>query len=281
MIEPVFWLRARGQIFRGLFYGEAQSGVAKLQRRDKLAEMKRFLVAVLLPGTCVGQPAERPVSSPLPSYEIHRTSRPPVIDGRLEEAEWKAAATLTLQFPWDEQTGARQKTTVRMLWNDTTLFVGYECEDADIVAHYEQRDDPTYKDDAVELFIQPNTKHSIYVGLEMNARAVLYDYVYVFPQVLLKTFDLKGAQLATSLGGTLNVTSDRDKGWTLELAIPLANFSELMGGKPVEAGTIWTANVNRWDGTEPNRRLSVWSDSATVRPNPHNPKRFGQLIFVK
>jgi hypothetical protein len=160
------------------------------------------------------------------------------------------------------------------------LYLAFECEDADIVAHHEQRDDPTYKDDAVEFFIRPNPKHSVYIGLEMNARAVLYDYVYVFPQVLLKAFDLKGVQLASHLDGTLNITSDRDKGWVLEVAIPLRNFSELNGNRPVVPGTVWTGNFNRWDGTEPNRRLSVWSDSGMVRPNPHNPSRFGELVFM-
>jgi hypothetical protein len=237
-----------------------------------------FLVAV---ACCAAQNAERPVSTPVPTYEIHRAASPITVDGRLDEPPWKDAPTLTLQFPWEEQTGAKQKTTARLLWNDDMLFVAFTCEDTDIVAHHEQRDDPTYKDDAVEIFIQPNPALPMYIGLEMNARAVLYDYLYVFPQVLLKAFDLKGVQLASNLDGTLNVTSDRDKGWTLEVAIPLRNFSELMGNRPVVAGTTWSANLNRWDGTEPNRRLSVWSDSAMVRPNPHNPKRFGQLVFVK
>ena len=243
--------------------------------------MKREVGFLLLASWSFAQPAERPVSSPVPAYEIRRAARPIAVDGRLDESEWKAATTLTLQFPWEEQTGAKQKTTVRLLWNNEMLFVAFECEDVDIVAHHDQRDDPTYKDDAVELFIQPNPKQPIYIGLEMNARAILYDYVYLFPLQLLKAYDLKGVQLATNLDGTLNVTSDRDKGWTLELAIPLRNFSELMGNRPVVAGTIWAGNLNRLDGTEPNRRLSVWSDSATVRPSPHNPKRFGQLVFVE
>jgi hypothetical protein len=243
--------------------------------------MKRALGLLVLAACCSAQTAERPVTSPLPNYEIKRATTPITIDGRLDDAAWAGATTLTLQFPWEAQTGAKQTTTARLLWNDEMLFAAFTCEDADIVAHHEQRDDPTYKDDAVELFIQPNPKQAIYIGLEMNARAVLYDYLNVHSQVLVKAFDLKGVQLATQLDGTLNVTSDRDKGWTLELAIPLKNFTEFMGGRAVEPGTTWGANLNRWDGTEPNRRLSVWSDSAMVRPNPHNPKRFGQLVFVK
>ena len=39
--------------------------------------------------------------------------------------------------------------------------------------------------------------------------------------------------------------------------------------------------MNRWDGTEPNRRLSQWSDSGLIKPDPHYPDRFGQLLFVE
>lgn len=245
--------------------------------------MKRALGLLLLATCGFGQAPDddRVIATPPPSYEIKRATQPIMIAGRLDDAAWANANVLTLQFPWETQTGAKQKTTARVLWNDLMLFVAFHCEDADIVAHYDQRDDPTYKDDAVEIFIQPNVKQSIYIGLEMNARAILYDYLNIHPQVLVKAFDLKGAQLAVHLDGTLNVTSDRDKGWSLEVAIPLHNFSDLNRGAPVAAGTIWAANLNRWDGTEPARRLSMWSDSAKARPNPHNPARFGQLIFVK
>jgi hypothetical protein len=74
---------------------------------------------------------------------------------------------------------------------------------------------------------------------------------------------------------------DKDEGWTLEVAIPWANFQELSDKLPPAAGSVWTANLNRWDGVDPHRRLSQWSDSGMKDPNPHNPSRFGQLVFVK
>ena len=48
-----------------------------------------------------------------------------------------------------------------------------------------------------------------------------------------------------------------------------------------EPGAVWTMNLNRWDGVEPNRRMSNWSDPMQPRPNPHVPARFGQLVFGK
>lgn len=236
------------------------------------------LLILLLAGAAAAQTRE---PGPLPAYQVKRAAGRIAVDGRLDEADWKQAPALTLLFPWEQQTGARQRTAVRLLWNAEALYAGYDCDDLDIVAHFEKRDDPTYRDDAVEFFINPDPSQDFYYGLEMNARAVLYDYFRAFPRVGIKRLDFTGVQLATHLRGTLNVTSDRDQGWTLELAIPWHNFQELARRLPPEPGTEWRANLNRWDGTEPNRRLSLWSDSATERPSPHNPARFGRLVFAE
>ncbi|MBI1789779.1 MAG: carbohydrate-binding family 9-like protein [Acidobacteria bacterium] len=218
---------------------------------------------------------------PVPRYEVRRAKWPIAIDGKLDDAAWRDARRIEFQFPWEQQTGAKQKTLARLLWDDRYLYAGYECEDTDIVAHYTTRDDPTYKDDAVEIFINPDpAQNNFYYGLEMNARAVLYDYFYVFPKLLLKRIDFTGVHLAVHRRGTLNQTGDVDEGWSLEVAIPWANFEELAKKLPPDPGSVWTANLNRWDGTEPNRRLSLWSDSGLDRPHPHNPDRFGQLVFV-
>src|SRR5437867_10765340 len=103
---------------------------------------------------------------PVPTYQVKRASRPIVVDGKLDDPAWKAAGAIEFQFPWSQQTGARQKTIARVLWDEQYLYVGYDCEDADIVAHYTERDDPTYKDDAVEIFINPNPLHTFYYGME-------------------------------------------------------------------------------------------------------------------
>jgi hypothetical protein len=218
---------------------------------------------------------------PIPTYQVQRASRPIVVDGKLDDSAWKAAATVEFLFPWSFQTGAKQKTRARLLWDDNFLYVGYDCEDTDIVAHYTERDDPTYKDDAVEIFINPDPAQTFYYGMEMNARAVLFDYFNVFPKLLLKRLNFSGVQLAADIRGTLNQTGDKDQGWSLEVAIPWSNFAELAKKLPPDPGSFWTVNMNRWDGTEPNRRLSQWSDSSLEKADPHYPARFGKLIFMK
>jgi hypothetical protein len=240
--------------------------------------MYRLAFGLLLCAALTAQQRELP---PVPRYTVHRARQPIVVDGKLDDAAWKVAAAVEFRFPWDRQTGAKQKTVARLLWNDEYLYVGYDCQDTDITAHYTERDDPTYKDDAVELFVNPDPAQEWYYGMEMNARAVLYDYFYAFPRMLLKRVNFSGVQLATHLRGTLNASGDQDEGWSLEVAIPWQNFEELAKQLPPRPGSTWTANMNRWDGTEPNRRLSQWSDSGLPEPSPHNPKRFGELVFSK
>ena len=232
-------------------------------------------LALLAVVPLVGQP-------PIPRYEVKRATSPITIDGKLDDAAWaRASPPITLQFLWDSQTGAKQKTAARLLWDAQALYVAFEADDTDITARFLQRDDPTYRDDAVEIFINPDPKQeTLYYGFEMNARGVLYDYLNYNSRTLFKRFDATGVTIATALRGTLNDPKDTDNGWSLEVAIPWANFEEL-SRRPPGVGTVWKANVNRWDGTEPNRRMSIWSDPQNTTSWPHVPSRFGELVFVE
>lgn len=205
------------------------------------------------------------------------------IDGRLDDKAWEAAQFVGFTFPqdWAFQTGIKQETRAKFLWDDENFYVAFDCEDLDILAHYSERDDPVYRDDAVEIYINPMpTQEMVYYGLEMNARAALYDYLNVKRTGIFKQFDMRGARLAVFLRGTLNVSGDKDEGWSLELSIPWRDFEEF--ARRPEPGTLWRANLNRWDGAgwrprdgsatpQKERRLSTWA----------HPNYFGDLVFVR
>jgi len=219
--------------------------------------------------------------APLPRYDVRRAPAPLTIDGKLTEAAWTTTPAMTLQFLWESQTGPKQMTRARLLWDAQALYVGFDADDTDITAQFQQRDDPTFRDDAVEIFINPDPKQeTVYYGFEMNARGVLYDYLNYNSRTLFKRFDATGVQIATSLRGSLNVRNDTDSGWSLEAMIPWSNFEELSRRPPV-AGTVWKANLNRWDGVQPDRRMSIWSDPQNGDSWPHVPARFGEIVFVE
>lgn len=226
-----------------------------------------------------GKYTEIPGLPPPPRYDVHPAKGTISVDGDLSDKAWANAKPITLMFPWDAQTGAKQKTTVRLLRDQTYLFVGYDCEDEDLTASYEKRDDPVYKDDCVEIFLKPDPTTDHYIGLEMNARGVLFDYFFNFPEKNDYSLNLEGVLLKTSLRGTLNQSGDKDQGWSLELAIPWRALQSLSNGQQPASDAQWRAQINRWDGTEPNRRLSMWTASGKKQPNPHNTERFGFLQF--
>ena len=238
--------------------------------------------AVALVSLAAQAPAPTPTSSaPIPRYDVKRASSPIAIDGKLDDAAWAGASpAVTLQFLWDSQTGAKQQTRARVVWDAQAFYVGFDADDADINARFEQQDDPTYQDDAVEIFINPDPKQeAVYYGFEMNARGVLYDYLNYNSRTLFKRWDATGVKIAASIRGTMNNRTDTDSGWSLEAAIPWANFEEFSRRPPV-AGSVWKANFNRWDGVQPNRRMSIWSDPQNAESWPHVPSRFGELVFV-
>src|SRR4051812_10652562 len=196
--------------------------------------MRGLVIAALLAGTAIT------AQSPIPRYEVKRAPSPPTIDGKLDDAAWaQASPPIVLQFLWDSQTGAKQKTAARLLWDAQALYIGFDADDADVTARFLQRDDPTYRDDAVEVFINPDPKQEVvYYGFEMNARGVLYDYLNYNSRTLFKRFDATGVTIATAVRGTLNDSKDVDNGWSLEVAIPWPNFEEL-SRRPPAAGAVW------------------------------------------
>ena len=77
--------------------------------------------------------------SPVPRYEVKRTGARPAIDGRLDEAAWAAAPVAVLQFLWESQTGPKQMTRARLLWDGEALYVGFDADDTDITAQFLNR----------------------------------------------------------------------------------------------------------------------------------------------
>jgi hypothetical protein len=235
--------------------------------------------------------AEPIVSDPTtPAYHCRRAQGPIVVDGNLDEQAWAyAPVTRPFVFPWPDQKGAKQMTQARLLWDDNCLYVAYECKDRDITAEYLEHDDPVYKDDCVEIFIAPDPQKSrFYFGFEMNCRGVLYDYFFAIPDAFIAFYETGGVQLKTRIYGTVEghgadatsrVPTDTDEGWTLELAIPFANFQTLMPGERPKPGDTWRINLNRWDGVGDVRALSEWSPSGQTFADPHRPEGFGALVF--
>nr|GFC89938.1 hypothetical protein [Tanacetum cinerariifolium] len=96
--------------------------------------------------------------TPPKGYVVQHTNQPLTLDGNLQESDWQKAAWTT---DFVDIEGAKKplptfQTRVKMLWNDSTLFVAATLQEPQIWAYQTHHDDIIYKDNDFEIFIDPD-----------------------------------------------------------------------------------------------------------------------------
>jgi hypothetical protein len=228
-------------------------------------------------------------------YVAYRAKEPILIDGKLDEAAWKAA-------PWSEdfvdiegdaKPKPRYRTRVKMLWDDKNLYLAAELEEPHVQASLTRHDSYIFHDDNdFEVFLNPRGDSQLYTELEMNALNTTWDLLLTKPYKdggqALDAWEIVGLKTAVHVDGTLNNPHDTDRGWTIEMAWPWASLKAL-GVAPPKDGEQWRINFSRveWefqvvDGKY--RRVQdkpennwVWSPQGII--NMHAPERWGYVQF--
>ena len=114
-------------------------------------------------------------------YTARRASSPIVVDGRLDEADWRAVER-SPRFA--DLIGGRpgiHDTRAAVLWDDTYLYVGYWVEEPFVEATLTERDAPIYKNNDVELFI---AGRDAYYEFEINAFGTIYEVFFIWEQAV-------------------------------------------------------------------------------------------------
>ncbi|AFL88294.1 protein of unknown function (DUF1083) [Terriglobus roseus DSM 18391] len=245
--------------------------------------MTRFL-GLILGATFAFTPLLAQAPSPL-SYVCHHVGAPPTIDGKLDDAVWRHAAW-TSAFV-DITGGADRRpiyrTRMKMLWDDHALYIAAELQEPDVHGTLTAHDSVIFHDDDFELFLKPVPSDKDYFEFEMNALNTTWDLYLNRPYreggKADNGWEAAGIRTAVAVQGTLNQRSDKDKGWTLEIALPLDAFaSRQQVPMPVD-GTQWRVNFSRveWLPGHPREENWVWSPQGEV--NMHIPDRWGTLTF--
>jgi hypothetical protein len=173
------------------------------------------------------------------------------IDGVASDPGWTTAVTspeFAIAEGCPEPLG---KATARMTWDDQYLYVFASIVDPDIVSQYTQHDDPLYRQDAVEIFIDADSNRRGYVELQVNPNNATFDSW--FPGTKTPKGDEawdSGMVTAVKLRGT-SAPGDSDQGWDAEIAIPwsaVKGRDEAMAVRlPPQVGDRWRMNVVRVD----------------------------------
>ena len=216
------------------------------------------------------------------SYSALHVAHPLVIDGKLNEPEWKSC-------PWsprfvDILSGGKtiHDTRAAVLWDEDYLYVGFKIEEPFVHAKFKEHDSPIYYDNDVEMFIAGK---DAYYEFEINAFNTCYEVFFVwndayekdgfaqapeFAKDQMTPFNgvgftnhprggrlgnfkwvFPGKKTAVAIDGSINKDDDRDRGWTVELAFPWKGMEWLAKADnralPPKNGDTWRMDFSRFN----------------------------------
>lgn len=253
------------------------------------------LLLAIVAGRVNGQSPPRHYGAP------YLTARP-VIDGRLDDAAWARVpwSETFVDIEGDAKPVPTWQTRMKVAWDSDHLYIAAELEEPNLWATLTTRDAVIYHDHDFEWFIDPDGDAERYFEFEINALGTVWDLFLDKPYRhggrADNSWTITGLRSAVHLDGTLNDPGDRDRGWSVEMAIPWAAFAD--GGRtavPPSLGSRWRINFSRveWDldvagGGYLKRRGSdgkplpehnwVWSPQGEI--NMHIPERWGVVEFL-
>jgi len=206
-----------------------------------------FILSIFITGNCFSQSGDIPKS-----YVCYQTKKSIKIDGKLDESSWKKTAwtDLFVDIVGNKKPVPLQKTRVKMLWDETHLYIGAVMDEEHIWAYQNKKDQIVFLENDFEVFIDPDGDKENYYELEINAINNSFDLflpkTYRNGGIAQHKWDIKDLNSAVSIEGTLNNSTDTDKRWTLEIAIPLASLThENIAAVFPKDQSLWRINFSR------------------------------------
>ncbi len=166
--------------------------------------------------------SREPPLPPRPRVAATRTTQPPVIDGKLDDPAWRAAAmsdTFTQHFP-DEGAPPSERTELRVLYDDRNVYIAVDCHQtkSPIVRRLQRRDGPL-PSDGVWIDIDSRRDGTSAFHFSINAAGALSDGIH---------FD--DTSYSTDWDAVWEAkVADTGHGYAIEFRIPLSalRFSKL------------------------------------------------------
>jgi hypothetical protein len=192
-----------------------------------------FISLLLLGHFLCAQNIEKEYSlllKPVKTQVVYQTKKPPILDGKDEEADWKQVKWID---DFEDIEGAKNpgplyRTRVKMLYDSSALYLLAELQEPHLWATYNRHDMIIYHENDFEVFIDPDGDTHNYFEYELNALNTLLDLKMPMPYrnggKADISWDSKGFQSAVSIDGTLNDGRDRDAKWSVEMKIPFADL---------------------------------------------------------
>jgi len=226
-------------------------------------------------------------------YVARRVDKPIKVDGKLDEQAWKDAPSSGLFVNTMNGGPVDQATEAKLLWDDKMLYLAFQVADTDIWSNLTKRDDKLWTQECVEVMIDADKNGKTYVELQVAPNGTLFDTFLPEYRKYEDSVDPKAKQFSWNskavakvvVDGTLNKHEDKDRGWVVEMALPLADVKGMdkteVTRLPPGLGDTWRLNMFRMDmpqGPGKAQQASGWSPPLVG--DFHALDRFGELVFA-
>jgi hypothetical protein len=223
---------------------------------------------------------------PLPgTVHVPRAAGPISIDGALGDPGWATAAVSPELVTAEGSAEPVGRATARITWDDTSLYVAVSVADSDIYSSFVRQDDPLWKGDCVELFIDADGDRRGYVELQVSPNNVTFDAWFAGPRgsPIDAEWD-SGMTTAVLVNGTGNVAGDADRGWDAEIAIPWAAVkgrdAAMAVRTPPAVGDRWRLNIVRVDRRSSGEGVTASSWNRINQRDFHALDRLLTVVFA-
>jgi hypothetical protein len=234
------------------------------------------------------------VRRPITFMSVGRTKVAPKIDGDLDDLCWRQTREIG---GFQRTAGDRSKpvqfaTTARLLFDDTHVYIAFECLEPDVAGLKSSarfHDDPDIEfDDRVEVFLDLAHDHRNYWELAVNPAGAQFDQAAFYRYHGSRTCDFFPEKNLFCRAKT-KIGADR---WTIEIAIDVTS----LGLVRIDEGTTWGFNLARvrrpavqhgdelrsrlpGEGAEYSAWVPVQDFLLETISNFHAPLEFGDLVF--
>ena len=187
-----------------------------------------------------------------------KVTTPPVIDGRLDDAVWRDADAITGFSRWGQVAPATYTTVARVAHDGRNFYLALDCQQdtSKLKVDASPRDGSTWKDDSVEIFINPTLDEFPYIQFIINAKGAFFDQrrqndEQTYTECLSANFDCSWA------------AGIEPQGWTAELRLPLNEF----GCAPKDRSSLLRMNLVR-NVQGKASEISAWFSSVGAHADP-------------
>uniref|UniRef100_A0A7S4HKW8 Carbohydrate-binding domain-containing protein n=1 Tax=Odontella aurita TaxID=265563 RepID=A0A7S4HKW8_9STRA len=246
------------------------------------------------------------------AYVAAHTPNPITINGDIDKPEWNSVPW-SLPFddirgpddaPPSERPTTRQRTRMKMMWDEDFLYVCALIEsDFTVTAEFTDRNSPIFqKDSDFEVFLDPAGTCARYKELELNAINTVWNLMIDKPYGdgggeysgriaepgEERYYEVYSQRTATKLvSGTLNDPDGGGATWAVELALAHSDtLSDGTAGESPRRGDMWRINFSRVEKRgdvnwtwQPQRIWDPVEKRVAGMVNMHLPDSWGYVVF--